>query len=259
MTSEQKFSFVENIGLQIIKCGPIPKHISLIMDGNRTYSKKYKIPLSEAYEMMFNKAIEVLDWSLAFGIEQISVYTFSIENFKRSAEQVENVMKAARDKITIWLKDDTFVQKGVRVIFIGKLSLLKNDLYELMMKLMETTKDGKIATFYFMFAYAFRDEITHSIMSNVEDVLQNKIGVEEITEERIIERLYLSEVVDMFIRTSGVNRLSDFLPWQLTSSSLIWVSKPWIQFRFWNLIAALFSYQRNYTKLMGIRKCLTET
>lgn len=254
---KNKLNFIENVAVKVIQSGPIPKHVSLIMDGNRTYAKKNHIKLKEGYELGFNKALDVMNWCLDIGIKHISVYAFSIENFNRSEEEVALLMNIAREKVKNMLSDHSFIKRGIRVRFLGKLSMLPKDLVELMDQVTEQTKDGKNLTFNLMFAYTSRDEISQSMKINVENKLRTKNHSADITEKSITKALYLEQPVDILIRSSGVTRLSDYMMWQSDSSPLCFVENTWPSVGFWHILASVFYYQVTYKKLMSVKKCLS--
>lgn len=253
---KNKLSFIENVAVQVIKSGPIPKHVSLIMDGNRTYSKKKHIKLDDGYRLGFNKALNVMNWSLDIGIKHISVYAFSIENFNRSVEEVTLLMNIAREKVKNLLTDDSIIKNGIRIRFLGKLSMLPKDLVEIMEQVMERSKDGKNLTFNLMFAYTSREEISHSMKINVENSLRTKNCSADITEKSITKSLYLEQPVDILIRSSGVTRLSDYMMWQSDSSPLCFVENTWPEVGIWHILMSVFYYQVAYKRLLSVKKCL---
>lgn len=255
---KSKLNFFENVAVKVIKSGPIPKHISLIMDGNRTYSKKNKIELKDGYELGFKKALNIMNWCLDIGIKHLSVYAFSIENFNRSVDEVTLLMDIARQKVRNLLTDETIIANGIRIRFLGKLSMLPKDLVEIMDQVMEKTKNGKNLTFNLMFAYTSRDEISHSMKINVENNLRTRNYSADITEKTITKSLYLEQPVDILIRSSGVTRLSDYMMWQADSSPLCFVENTWPDVGIWHILISVFYYQVTYKRLMSVKKCLLE-
>lgn len=251
-------NFVEKFVVEIIKSGPIPKHICCLMDGHRRYSKKNKIHLGSAYDRGFEKAIEVLGWSMAIGIEQVSFYAFSLENFKRSEEELTLFTKVTIRNLKELLMNESLVNGGVKVSCFGILSLLPIDLQQVIQEVVEKTKNGKKINFNLMVAYTAQEEISRAMKTNVENFLNNKISFDEITEESLTKYLYLEEPVDIVIRSSGVTRLSNFMMWQTDGSPLCFLKNNWPDIGFWNILLTVFYYQFTQNKIMSVKKCLKQ-
>lgn len=214
---ETKLSWCQRLALNVLKCGPIPKHVAFIMDGNRRFATKSNMQKSEGHSKGFDKLSETLQWCLEVGITEVTVYAFSIENFKRSQEEVDTLMRLAREKFAKLLEErDKLHEKGVCIKIIGNLSLLSDDLQKTIAEAMLLTKDNNTAILNVAFAYTSRDEITHSIKTAVKGVQDNDLSSSDITPEILTECLYTkSSVPQLLVRTSGETRLSDFLLWQV--------------------------------------------
>lgn len=204
--------------VNIMKAGPIPYHIAFIMDGNRRFATKSKKRKVEGHSMGFDKLSEVLKWCLLIGINEVTVYAFSIENYKRNVEEVETLMSLARDKFKQLIDEqDKLHEKGIRINVIGNISMLPKDLQKSIADAMIATRNNKKAILNVAISYTSRDEITHSIKTIVQGIENNEIKVEDVSEDLISECLYTrgGRDPDLLVRTSGESRLSDFLLWQV--------------------------------------------
>ncbi|KAJ8931090.1 hypothetical protein NQ314_016040 [Rhamnusium bicolor] len=235
-----------------MKCGPIPNHIAFIMDGNRRFATKTKMQKSEGHSKGFEKLAECLQWCKEIGIKEVTVYAFSIENFKRSKDEVDTLMQLAKEKFQkLFEEKEKIMREGVCIRVIGNLSLLSEDLRKLIAEAMLLTKDNNKAILNVAFAYTSRDEISNSIKTVVEGIDENKIQISDINEELISQCLYtnLSPNPELLIRTSGEVRLSDFLLWQSSNTNICFTNVLWPEFCIWHFLGCIFKYQRSCNDL----------
>uniref|UniRef100_A0A3B3R464 Alkyl transferase n=1 Tax=Paramormyrops kingsleyae TaxID=1676925 RepID=A0A3B3R464_9TELE len=219
---EGELSFIEKLTANILKAGPMPKHVAFIMDGNRRYARKCHVERQEGHTQGFDKLAETLRWCLNLDIREVTVYAFSIENFKRSKEEVEGLMELARQKFKKLLEEQGNLEKhGVCIRVLGDLTLLPLDLQQLIAQAVVGTR-------------------THN---------------NDVSESLLSKCLYSSGSPDpdLLIRTSGELRLSDFLLWQTSYSCLVFQSVLWPEYSFWNLCEAILQYQLNYWPLQKAR------
>ncbi|KAG8143148.1 hypothetical protein E2320_000414 [Naja naja] len=218
---EGELSLLERFCASVIKAGPMPKHIAFIMDGNRRYAQKHKVKKLEGHSQGFAKLTQTLQWCLSLGIREVTVYAFSIENFKRSQEEVEGLMQLARQKFIQNLE-----KHGVCIRILGDLTLLPQDIQELIAKVVLATKHYNT----------------------------------DVSESLIDKCLYSckSPHPDILIRTSGEVRLSDFMLWQTSHSCLVFQSVLWPDYSFWNLCEAILRFQMNYNALQKARDVYVE-
>nr|XP_055188083.1 dehydrodolichyl diphosphate synthase complex subunit DHDDS isoform X3 [Nyctereutes procyonoides] len=215
---EGELSLWERFCANIIKAGPMPKHIAFIMDGNRRYAKKCQVERQEGHSQGFNKLAETLRWCLNLGILEVTVYAFSIENFKRSKSEVDGLMDLARQKFSRLMEEQEKLQKhGVCIRVLGDLHLLPLDLQELIAQAVRATKH-------------YNNDVSESLLDKC---------------------LYTnhSPHPDILIRTSGEVRLSDFLLWQTSHCCLVFQPVLWPEYTFWNLCEAILQYQMNHSML----------
>lgn len=253
---DSTLNWLQLLAVKILKTGQIPRHIAIIMDGNRRYANKTGVKKSEGHVKGFDRLAETLQWCADLGIPEVTVYAFSIENFKRPQEEIDMLMELAAQKFQRLLNEkEKLMENGVCVRVIGNLSLIPEDVHTRIAKAMIITKHNKKAFLNVAFAYTSRDEITHAIKNIVEGVKTCDILPEDIDENLISECLYTSKSSnpDLLIRTSGEVRLSDFLMWQISKTCIYFANVLWPEFSVWDLISAVFYYQRCYPELQKCR------
>lgn len=173
---------------------------------------------------------------LEVGIQEVTVYAFSIENFKRSQEEVDTLMGLAREKFARLLDEkDKLQEKGVKIRVIGNLDMLPRDIQKTLAEAMLLTKDNNKSILNVAFAYTSRDEITNSIKSIMEGTEQGSLLPGDVNDTLIDRCLYTSECsdVDLLVRTSGEKRFSDFLLWQVTKTKF---------FSHWQIFIIVYVY-----------------
>ncbi|KAM6219082.1 dehydrodolichyl diphosphate synthase complex subunit DHDDS [Rhynchocyon petersi] len=249
---EGEFSLWERFCANILKARPMPKHIAFIMDGNRRYAKKCQVERQEGHSQGFNKLAETLRWCLNLGILEVTVYAFSIENFKRSKSEVDGLMDLARQKFRRLMEEQEKLEKyGVCIRVLGDLHLLPLDLQELIAQAVQTTKNYNKCFLNVCFAYTSRHEISNAVREMAWGVEQGLLEPSDITESLLDKCLYTnhSPHPDILIRTSGEVRLSDFLLWQTSHSCLIFQPVLWPEYTFWNFCEAILQFQKNHSAL----------
>lgn len=242
--------FVEDFVISIIKTGPIPKHVAMIMDGNRTYAKKHRLPLKEGHFAGANALVKVLEVCYKVGIEQVTIYAFSLENFNRSKEEVDTLFALLRDKLKVMSEhEDLYARYNkVRIRIIGNRSFIPEDILKDLENVEETTKDfGSKKTLNVCFPYTARDEITYAIKTIANKRVSGELNDRnKITTKTIEKNFYFGDDVpplDILIRTSGHTRLSDFLLWQCTTECTIeFPDVLWPDFGFISIMSILFKW-----------------
>ncbi|XP_073813717.1 dehydrodolichyl diphosphate synthase subunit [Musca autumnalis] len=254
--SDYKYTWLQTMAMNVIKNGfNLPHHIAFVMDGNRRYANSQHIRKIEGHSKGFDKLADCLRWCLDIGIREVTTFAFSIENFKRSEEEVGGLLDLAREKFSKLLQEGPKLQEhGVRIRVIGNLSLLPDDLQKLIAQTMlETEKNDKLFL-NVAFSYTSRDEITHS----VEEIIRLGEGLneEDISERLLEECLYSrhSPQPDLLFRTSGETRISDFLMWQLNSTVLYFTKILWPEITIWNFLAGIFTYQRDSLNMKSFKR-----
>lgn len=215
--SDYKYSWLETVAMEIIRTGGhLPYHIAFVMDGNRRYANSQHIRKIDGHSKGFDKLADCLRWCLDMGIREVTTFAFSIENFKRSEEEVNGLMDLAREKFSRLLEESSKLHEhGVRIRVVGNLSLLPEDLQKIIAKAMLDTEKNDKLFLNVAFSYTSRDEISQA----VEVVLKHGEDLEsdDISERLLDECLYTrhSPSPDLLFRTSGETRISDFLMWQV--------------------------------------------
>eukprot|EP00095_Tigriopus_kingsejongensis_P012098 snap_masked-scaffold747_size103044-processed-gene-0.3 protein:Tk12098 transcript:snap_masked-scaffold747_size103044-processed-gene-0.3-mRNA-1 annotation:"dehydrodolichyl diphosphate synthase isoform x2" len=246
------YSFWESLALRLLRFGVVPKHVAFIMDGNRRFAKVNQLEQIQGHVHGFDKLAETLQWCHDIGIKEVTVYAFSIENFKRPQREVDGILDLARDKFRRLLSEqEKLKEHGIRVRVIGNIKLLPDDLKELIDQAEKATEANSERILNVAFSYTSREEIAQAVRKCAQGVEDGHILSEDITEDLIERCLYtnISGTVDLLIRTSGEVRLSDFLLWQSSYSVIYFEPVLWPDFSFKNLLAGVFYFQRHQRQL----------
>ncbi|XP_055946190.1 dehydrodolichyl diphosphate synthase complex subunit DHDDS-like isoform X2 [Argiope bruennichi] len=252
---ESKRTWLEKFCINVLKSGPIPKHVALIMDGNRRYAVRKGMEKLQGHAFGFNKLSETLEWCLDLGITEVTVYTFSIENFKRPKEEVNCLMNLAREKFRELLKEKEKLEKyGVCIRIFGNIKLLPVDIQMLVAEAVLHTYNNTKTYLNVCLAYTSREEITNAVKDVALEVVSGNLKECDISEKILDQSLYSRKSTnpDIIVRTSGEIRLSDFLLWQSSYSVLSFLKVLWPDFTIWHLFLAVLFYQHNYEKLKEI-------
>lgn len=257
---ENEYKWYEKLAFNVIKCGPIPRHIAIIMDGNRRFAKTENIEKIEGHSRGFDKLSECLGWCLELGVKEVTAFAFSIENFKRSPEEVSALMDITKVKFQKLLEEkDRLHENGVRIRILGNLGLLPEELQQLMSEAMLMTEQNNNLFLNIAFAYTSREEITNAIQTICQE--GGNLEEEDITEELVAQCLYTKDIKnpDLLIRTSGESRLSDFLMWQLSSTVLYFPKTFWPAITIWHLLYGIFCYQRSLLSISGYKTAIEQS
>lgn len=231
----------------------MPKHIAIIMDGNRRWAKNRKLETKDGHKAGADNLEKIASYANKIGIKYLTVYAFSTENWKRSKEEVAALMFLLNWYIDSWLKKaDT---DNIRLKIIGDIRVLSKSLQEKIDKAIEKTKNNTGLTLNIAFNYGGRAEIVMATQKIAEKVQKGEMNLEDITEETISENLYTAGQPDpdLLIRTSGELRTSNFLPWQITYSEFYFPQIHWPDFNEQELDKAIGIYKQR-TRNFGGRK-----
>ena len=229
-----------------LKSENLPKHIALIMDGNRRYTKVMgNMEVIDGHKKGVSTLEKVMDWSIELGIEIVTVYAFSTENFKRPPEEVEGLMKLFQKNFEEVAKNPKIHKNEVRIKAVGNLNLLPEYVREAIKTAEESTAHYHKKHVNFAIGYDGRMEIIDAIKKISKEVKENGLNIEEINEEMVSKNLYTAGLDDpnLIIRTSGEERLSGFLLWQSSYSELYFCDSLWPELRKVDFLRALRSYQ----------------
>ncbi len=230
-----------------VRKGPIPKHVAIILNGNRRFAMRKNLSIEEGYALGADKVKQILDWCDELGIQHVTLYSFSTENFNRPREQVEAILGVIKDKLEEVLSNlDELRGKKTRVRIIGRLNLLPAEIRRLAMKVQEKTSDFGSKTIILAIAYGGRAEILDAVKKIAEEVKEGKLSPDEIDEDTFRSYLYLKDIPDpdLIIRTSGEERISNFLLWHIAYSELYFCEAYLPEFRKIDFLRAIRDYQR---------------
>lgn len=236
-----------------VKTGITPEHIAIILDGNRRWANEQQIthPLLLKDKWGHGEGADtveqLLDWCHSIGVKNVTLYTFSTENFTRRSEEVTQIMELAKARFLKLLDDPRVHRDKIHVKVIGRVNLLPEDLQEIITKLEKATTDYGNYFWNFAFAYGGRAEIVDATKTIAKKVKDGKIEIDDISEKVFEKYLYTSHMTkqdpDMIIRTSGEERLSGFLLWQAAYSELFFLDVYWPDFRRIDLLRAIRVFQ----------------
>lgn len=219
-----------------------PRHLAIILDGNRRYAKQRGMPQLLGHQQGYENTKNFLTWCKELNIPEITLYAFSMENFNRSKEEVDYLMKLFQKAFTSLQKDPNV--KNVKINFIGRTHLFPKGVQDAIQKLMESTKNNKPHTINFALGYGGRTEIVDATKKIAEDVKKGTLQPDQITEDMLEKNLYLPTNVDLIIRPGGEQRTSNFLTWQSTYAEWIFLEKMWPEFTKEDLIACINEYHQ---------------
>ena len=228
-----------------------PKHIAIIMDGNRRWARGRKLPVKLGHKAGADNLKEIARYANEIGLKYLTVYAFSTENWKRSEEEVSGLMHLLKTYLDDFLKEvDT---KNIRLNVIGDITRLSVDIQTSIKKCIEKTENNTGLVLNIAFNYGGRAELIKATKEIAMDVKNGKISEDEISEELISNHLYTAGMPDpdLLIRTSGEMRISGFLIWQLSYTEFLFSNKYWPEFSTEDLDLAIKEYQKRNRKYGG--------
>lgn len=232
----------------------IPNHVAIILDGNGRWAKKKHMPRNYGHMKGANAVEKILEDAHDIGIKYLTVYAFSTENWNRPESEVEALMKILRN----YLKDciERSNKNNMRVRVIGERTRLSDDIIVRINELEERTKDNTGINFTIAINYGSRDEIVRAVRRIALDCKEEKLSVEDISDSLISNYLDTKEIPDpdLLIRTSGEERLSNFLMWQLAYTEFYFTDVLWPDFDRKELIKAVEKYNSRNRRFGGIEE-----
>lgn len=236
-----------------VSAGPMPKHVAIIMDGNRRYAKELGLDTKEGHLAGKEKIRDVLNWCMKLGVRNLTVYAFSTENFDREESEVNFLMDLIESALREMTDDPAVKKNRVKIQVIGERDLVPESLVDAINYAEENTKDYGDYTFSMAIAYGGRQEIISAFKDIAKKVKDGELEIENIDEDLVSKYLYTSSIPDpdLVLRTSGELRISNFLLWQMAYSELYFTDVYWPSFRYIDLLRAIRSYQgraRRYGK-----------
>ena len=229
---------------RLLGLGDVPRHIAIIMDGNRRWAQKRGLPRIAGHHEGVNSVRDIVEACGQLGVKYLTVYAFSTENWKRPQEEVSLLMrlllKALRDE------KDRLHQNEVKLKVVGDLAALPQDVQDELLDGIEKMKDNKGLTLILALSYSGRWDITNAIQRMYDEIRSGNLKKEQITQELITNYLATKDFPDpdLLIRTSGEFRISNFLIWQIAYSELFISQEFWPSFRRKQLYEAVANFQR---------------
>lgn len=226
----------------------LPKHIAIIMDGNRRWAKAKGMPAAFGHKEGAKTLEKIARHCNKLGIEYLTVYAFSTENWKRAEDEVNSLMLLFQTYIDDYSKRAD--SENIKVQFLGDMTAFKPKMQKGLARCVERTKNNTGLIFNIALNYGGRAEIIKAVKEISNKVKNGEISEDDINEELISKSLYTNGMPDpdLLIRTSGEIRLSNFLPWQLVYSEFLFVQKNWPDFLENDLEEAIAEYQRRTRK-----------
>ncbi|NLK25917.1 MAG: di-trans,poly-cis-decaprenylcistransferase [Euryarchaeota archaeon] len=231
--------------LKEVEEGEVPQHVAVIMDGNRRFAKEFGLTTAEGHIKGKDKLEEVLDWCMDLGIKILTVYAFSTENIHRDVEEVESLMDLFEENFYRLGDDERVHRHGIKVSAIGQRDLLPERVIRAIEYAEERTAGYSNYYYNIATAYGSRQEIIHAIKQIAQRVKEGDLEVDDIDEDVVSTYLYTADFPDpdLILRTSGEERISNFLLWQLAYSELYFTDVYWPGFRKIDFLRAIRSYQ----------------
>jgi len=222
----------------------LPKHVAIIMDGNGRWAKQQGLKRVFGHESGTKSVRVVVETCAELGISNLTLYAFSTENWNRPKLEVETLMKLLVTSLKKEIK--TLQENNIKLNAIGSLNSLPKKVHQELMEVIEKTKDNSRMTLTLALSYGSREELLNTVKIISDKVKNNIISLEAIDESTINEHLYTHDLpdVDLLIRTSGEQRISNFLLWQIAYAELYFTSTLWPDFREQHLYEAIIAYQQ---------------
>lgn len=229
---------------QLLNRDHIPKHVAIIMDGNRRWAQRKKIPLDRGHWQGAETLMTIVEGAWEVGVEVLTVYAFSTENWKRPRKEVQTLMEVFKSYLIKMLPD--MVKNGVRLETIGDIERFPEDVRDAIEKAKRETRECEKITLVLALNYGGRSEVTRAVKKILSDFALCKVTEEEINEDTFASYLDTSKYSDpeLLIRTSGESRVSNFLLWQISYAEMYITKTLWPDFTKEDFYQALYDYQK---------------
>ena len=210
-----------------LKPEQIPNHVAVVMDGNGRWAKKRGLPRTAGHEAGEAALFDVVQGAIQIGVKELSAYAFSTENWRRSPEEVKFLMGFNRDVLR--RRRDEMNDLGVRIRWVGRPQKLWGSVISELQEAEELTKKNKVLTLNMCVNYGGRSELVDAVSDIAAEVAKRKLKPGQITEKLISKHLYNPKMsdVDLFLRSSGEQRTSNFLPWQSVYAEFVFMDVLW--------------------------------
>ncbi len=231
----------------------VPRHVAIIMDGNGRWAARRGLPRAAGHRAGVKAVRETLAAAIELGIEYLTVYSFSSENWRRSADEVSTLMGLFVEVLEREL--DSLQRLGIRVRVIGRQDTVPSETMNAFRRTEAKTAENTALNFVVALDYGGRQELADAVRATVSDVISGQLDPTTIDEDAIAERLYTAGIPDpdLVIRTSGEMRVSNFLLWQIAYSELWVTAVLWPDFSRHDLLRAVIDYQRRERRFGGAK------
>jgi undecaprenyl diphosphate synthase len=216
-------------GAKVPKLNPkqIPQHVALVMDGNGRWAKQRGLPRTAGHEAGEASLLDMVHGAIEIGVKELSAYAFSTENWRRSPEEVKFLMEFNRQVLR--KRRDEMNDLGVKIRWVGREKRLWTGVLKELKEAQELTKNNKVLTLNMCVNYGGRAEMLDAAVAIAKDVLKKKVKPDSLTEKSINKYLYAPQMrdVDLFLRSSGEQRTSNFLMWQSAYAEMVFLDVLW--------------------------------
>jgi len=222
--------------------GSVPEHVAIVMDGNGRWANQRGLTRVEGHKAGEAALLDVVAGAIQAGVKHLSVYAFSTENWKRSPDEVRFLMGFNRD--VLHRRRDQLNEWGVRVRWAGRKPKLWRSVIDELQFAEELTKNNTVLTLTMCVNYGGRTEIADAVRAIADEVASGKLAASKVTEKTIARHLYLPNMpdVDLFVRSSGEQRTSNFLLWQSAYAEMVFLNQLWPAFSRTDLWEAIEQY-----------------
>lgn len=259
--TDVQYTYLQRFACNIIRygCTSRPRHVAIVMDGNRRFAREHNFERARGHALGADKLFDVCQWCHDLGINELSVYAFSLENLKRSQDEIDTLMNIARLKLNEIEKSlEKIHEQQICIRIIGNLDLLPEDIKQSSYHLMKETDQYKNFILNVCLYYTSRNEITDVIKNLSKGYEKDLIHIDDIDDDLIIQSLIVStsqtgNLPDIFLRTSGELRLSDFMLLQCRFSMWIFADVYWPAFNVWHLYWIVLQYEMKSKTLNNIQ------
>jgi undecaprenyl diphosphate synthase len=230
----------------------IPQHIAIIMDGNGRWAKNHGLPRVQGHRAGAESVREAIDACKEMGVQYLTLYAFSSENWNRPEAEVSALMMLLEKFLESKLSD--LMRQDVRLLAIGQLDRLPAKTRATLDRVLAKTAENTSLTLVLALSYGSREEIAEATKKIAAEVKSGALGLSEISPQLFSRYLYTADIPDpdLLIRTSGEMRVSNFLLWQISYAEMIIVNKLWPEFRQGDLFDAVRAYQKRHRRFGGV-------
>ena len=237
---------------EVLNYKPIT-HIAFIMDGNGRWAKKRLLPRSLGHREGVKRIKETVKLCLEYGIKYMTLFCFSTENWKRDKDEIDYLFKLFDEFFVKNIKE--LYDEGCKVLVMGDVTRLPKSTQEKIIEAKKITKDNNKIVLNICLNYGGRDEITYSCKRIAQKIKDGLIDVSDINEELINNHLMSENIpdVDVMVRTSGEQRISNFLLWQIAYAELVFINEPWPDFKRKQFLEVLSEFTKRDRRFGGVK------